>query len=227
MIISNNKIIASINDTGPTDGLVAWWTMNGHLKDVSGNGNDGVHSGTPLYVDAIPDGGKGLNFNGTSDAVGCGNNESLNFGENSFSFFTWLYIVGHNLTDDRWCFIHKRNGWQGYRMDVRGNVFNIQIGDAVDSGRSVSSITPLQNNKWYHAGFIVNKVTGRVYIYLNGIGDGEYSYNEGSVSNSGNLSLGSLYTNVGQFSGIMDDVRIYNRALSDKEIKLLARSFKQ
>jgi hypothetical protein len=113
--------------------------------------------------------------------------------------------VGYNIglhnqhTDARWYFqIYVNN--TSYQVFGRNNV---------------------SDNKWHH---LVGIRPGSVIAtYEDGVVANQASGNSGDTTNSVNLNIGQL-TNAGScclYNGLIDDVRIYNRALSADEIKRL------
>jgi hypothetical protein len=81
------------------------------------------------------------------------------------------------------------------------------------------STTVISTNQWYHLAFTYNGSIRRLYI--NGVKEAEAAESHSIPSSSGNLHIGSMEDN-GQRVYIqntfMDDVRLYNRALSHEEI---------
>lgn len=64
-------------------------------------------------------------------------------------------------------------------------------------------------------------------IFVNGVSAGTPTAVSGNIGNNGvNLVLGALSNSVDTFSGTIDEIRIYNRALSDQEAQLLYNTLK-
>jgi hypothetical protein len=111
------------------------------------------------------------------------------------------------------------NGTRGFLIDIFSN--NARSYAYVNGVNVATGVTTLSTGKWYHLVGVCDGTT--VKIYLNGVQDG--SANIGTAGNIG-LSSTPLYIGYGNFAnsnfdGYIDDVRIYNRALSLGEIKTL------
>jgi len=207
------------------DGLVAEWHFDegsgSVLKDSSGNGNDGVIYGATWVEGKY---GKALSFDGVDDYVDCGNGASLNFGTDTFAIETWVKTI--DTTTDNWEGIVGRWGksgdyYNGYWLQYFPNegiwAFGWHGQIYLNPTRSIS------DGNWHH---VVCQKTGSTSaeLYI----DGEFvgkrtdlpsiSTDTTDPLSMGRLSSADIYGER-YFSGIIDEVRIYNRALSAEEIK--------
>ena len=71
----------------PANGLVGWWPFNGNANDESGNGNNGVVNGATLTADRFGNVNSSYEFDGISQDIDCGNNQTLN--NNEFTISLW------------------------------------------------------------------------------------------------------------------------------------------
>ncbi|PWA10106.1 MBG domain-containing protein [Flavobacterium laiguense] len=157
-----------------------------------------------------------LNFDGVNDYVNCGNSPTLNL-TGSITVESMIYI--NSLVNNR-CIVGKDN-WSantGYSFWLSpDNKFGLRFGN-----RSFLSNTVVPRNEYVHLSATYNLSTKTVSIFLNGVLDRTYSNVSNPVSNSGNLYLGTPQDAVGSssyaFNGSIDEVRIWNRALSQAEI---------
>ncbi|MFQ6063646.1 MAG: LamG-like jellyroll fold domain-containing protein, partial [Methanosarcinales archaeon] len=196
------------------NGLVAEWHFDegkGNIvKDTSGNGNDGtIHGAT--WVDGKY--GKALSFDGKNDYVEVPDDESLRLW-NSYTLEAWINMKGMSSYG---VIVAKRSG-----STVN---FNYHISDAANDRKmasyngatSVGGTTVLNFNQWYHVAYVYD--SGIIYFYLNGQFDGSASQTSGDANEHsvfiGTDNGGTKY----YFNGIIDEIRIYNRALSAEEIK--------
>jgi hypothetical protein len=111
------------------------------------------------------------------------------------------------------------NGTRGFLIDIFSN--NARSYAYVNGVNVATGATTLSAGKWYHLVGVCDGTT--VKIYLNSVQDGS-----ANIGTGGNIGLSStpLYIGYGNFAnsnfdGYIDDVRIYNRALSLGEIKTL------
>ena len=218
-------------------GLVGYWSFNGkdmnwatgQALDRSGNGNNGQLVNMSTTTSPVPGKiGQALSFTG-SQWVQVPNASSLNVTGSQISFGGWIYPT-------------TSSGYQGILGLVQaGNVRQYAIYLANNNPSAVyialSGVSPpgaaggIFNistnwvvNKWNHVFFTYNSLSGTAAIYLNGVQ--VYSSNSwsGPITTVGNypVYIGDNTTTDGfPFHGIIDDVRIYNRALSAAEVKAL------
>ncbi len=217
------------------DGLVAEWHFDGDAKDSSGNGNDGTIYGA-TFVDGKS--GKGLSFNGVSDYVERSFDPSFTPGTKSWTVEAWIkapsrsdgdgeiiswYRCGANPscnTPDNamyelWIDENNKAGWQV--IDDNGNKDRIiSLSDVADDRWHfiVGTFDPSQHfMKLYVDGQLINSTSVPLY-----------SINDGGVHIP--FEIGRVFRTGwgnpdGYFKGIIDEVRIYNHALSAEEIKAL------
>jgi hypothetical protein len=205
---------------GLSCGLVGYWTFdgkdmsNGRVLDKSGKGNNAnlVSIATTTFY-ASGKIGQAFNFDGVDDQMIVNDSTSLNMSTtNSFTLSTWIMM--EEFPGSYKPFIYKNDApslwWNGSGILFR-------------PGGTVSQLiaTPspaLKLNKWYH---VVASYDGtNEKIYLDGVLIGQQTSVGTSGSNSDALYIGNG-TAGNFFNKQMDDVRIYNRTLSEKEIKQL------
>lgn len=216
----------------PTNGLVGWWPFNGNANDESGNGNNGVVNGPTLTNDRFGVANKAYNFDGVNDYVEVVHSSTLTFATSvTFSFWVNIPDNSFNTTGNP-----ERNPIGKQRSSGLGGSgiaweTNDQIGVPgtpqfyLNSGNSVvqyEDVTPLVLNNWNH---LVGVYDGSILsLYSNGALLG---------SSLGNLSLSNIVQNLffgkegsnGRFyKGSIDDIGIWNRALTQQEITNLYNS---
>lgn len=206
------------------DGLVAYYTFDGDLNDSSGNGNNG--SGTVEFEDAKF--GKGVFLDG-SNYVTVKDNDSLDLTED-FTFAVWLYkeesdqfnipILRKGKSDDFF------KGPYSFFLGSGGKIPGVYLVDENerDWAELYGDGEVIGTQNWTHVA--VTKKGSSVRFYKNGkaCGDAEADYVGTLLSNSQNLIIGMDAYNRSYYKGIMDELRIYNKALTDAEIKALYES---
>ncbi len=192
--------------------------------DVSGNGNNGTFVGNPLWASGQIVGA--LHFNGTNDCVDLGNNPVFN-PSGSLSISLWAYITdwsenwNHTLIGNRG---EDGVGWQLRRHSNENFCFTTR-GITRDDTAS-ETIPPL--DEWIHIACVYDNTNNNKSIYMNGVEDRVVTTNPGSITaTTHNTYIGARANsgNTGQeafFSGMLDDVRIYNRPLLPGEVEFLA-----
>ncbi|MBI4159564.1 LamG domain-containing protein [Candidatus Wolfebacteria bacterium] len=219
-------------DNPTTLGLVGYWSMNEgtstYAGDSSGNRNTGVFPGgtsNPTWVDGKR--GKALRFDGSNDSVNMGDppSEVLDFGTNSFSYGGWIYNT--KLTSSDGIPVGKYNGGYGpgYDIELRTNKMTVLVYDGtIYKGISLTTSPPL--DRWVHFFAVVDRTTNYIKGYKDGVFIGQTDISTlGSVSSGNSFRLNGYAASA--WGGLIDDVRIYNRALSASEIQALYRSGSQ
>jgi len=191
-----------------SSGLVAWWPMNGNANDTSGNGVNGTVNGATLTTGKNGQANGAYAFNGTSTYIGIPTISiptavtasawvySSNFSQNAF-------IIGKNPVNTQWEVFFEASGlkWRG--------------GAPYDNGTSCSLPA---NNAWHH---IVGSQSGAVTaLYIDGALCKTMSVSTPIGNGTGTIEIGR-YTTGYYFNGSIDDVRIYNRALTPAEVSAL------
>ena len=208
------------------NGLIAYWNFDtmsqgNVVKDSSGNGNNGTRNGTgTVFSTNVPTtkfyNPRSMSFNGSNDYVvkygfNGGNNK-----QGSVSF--WVYYKstriynGFVTSDSNVPSIFDANGpMRAIAYDSSQQANYIDVAD--------SSNIPL--NQWTHYAFTYTNANGR--LYRNGVKVGEDLTGTGAVAIPNNVYIGDDRSlNFRAMSGLMDDVRIYNRSLSASEVAALA-----
>jgi hypothetical protein len=218
--VNSNK-----NLINQAQGLVGYWSFDegsGNIaRDYSGNGNNGTlynfnFTATSGWVDGKV--GKALSFDGVDDYVTIGKNDSI-FPNTFLSWIVWIKpnyysLNGVILWDDD----TQAGGDRGIELKNSGR---IGAGDVFnDLSNSIINL-----NQWYFIVYTSNS-SNRI-IYINGNLDKTFSGSLPDHTNRSFLSVGSGHNGYrGYFNGLIDEVRVYNRALSDSEIKALYEATK-
>ncbi len=206
--------------------LVGWWNFNeGDARDISGYNNHGTIVGA-THVEGVPGtGGSALNFNGSSNYVDVGNKADLNL-TNRGTIFAWVYLNSYNPVVGSYPSIVGKGahaGWDtaGYTLWVRydTNTVHGNIASAQSVYDTVSFGSPATGT-WHHLAYTWNG--SFLNAYLNGVQyGGNVTQNQSANSSSANFIIGRAQNGGQFFNGLIDDVRIYSRALTASEIQTL------
>jgi hypothetical protein len=199
--------------------LVGWWRLDGDYKDYSGNGNDGPYTNYANEIQGIR--GKAFEFDGKSEVpADVLYNDVFNITE-AVTFSAWIKRRGVNSAND----VHilsRPPSWYFYDAYNSGAVFGDLFIDGVRRGHVGTSV-PF-DEKWYLITFTYDSEIRKTKIYKNGnlvnskelSGLSKYTIDE----SNGFIRIGRLANSkVKNLS--LDDVMIFNRALSEAEIKVL------
>jgi len=155
-------------------------------------------------------------FNGVNDYVNCGGDASLNPTE-AITVETWVKIDAIAMEGKLYAPIIRRNNTYLLRVDkgsIGGN-FVLFIHDETSWEPGAYSVSQFAFGVWYHVVGTYNRQ--HVKIYVNGKLKGLSNRTGAMPLNWNNTVIG--FWNVDFFPGLIDEVRIYNRALSLEEVK--------
>jgi hypothetical protein len=199
-------------------GLVGWWNFNGNVKDSTPYGNNGTVSGATLDVDRKGQTNKAYSFNGTSDYIST-TRQTYNLSTGTTIAF-WLkltdtanlrYIMGDSSTAF----------YKVIYFEPAGDPDKIYLETNTNEDKCngyLRSPTTADTN-WHH--FTLTVVGNVCQFYEDGQA---MSMPDTSVSDNIDLNqIGKGGTN--NWQGSIDDVRIYNRALSATEAQALYESY--
>lgn len=209
-----------------TQGLVAHYPFNGNTNDESGNGNNGTVYGATPTTDRFGNPNRAYSFNGVDNYINLGTQLSTYF-TLPFTINLWIYkptrylstpgngeIIMSNAKyqNDSRIKVEANFKFFAYRQTSNVQIWHVQANNVIDTSR-------------WEMHTLVNDGTN-MSLYSNGIRDTIAN----AVSMSGfNLNPGipwyigkcPTFTVPGPFTGEIDDIRIYNRALNETEIQAL------
>ena len=218
----------------PTNGLVGWWPFNGNANDESGNNNNGTVNGATLTSDRFGNANKAYSFDGVNDFISVVDHPSIK--PTNISISTWALIEQSQTGNFRRLISKQHNEPQNFAsyqiitgsssaygqsgMTIRTGTGNSQINTGFYnwSGAFGQSIT----NQWQH---IVGVYDGtNLKYYQNGVLVSSIPHTGGLFYNNENLLFGKGTDGVSApgfdifYNGKIDDIGIWNRALTQQEI---------
>lgn len=213
--------------------LIAWWPLNGDTLDYSGNGNHGVNNGAT--IDNNGKIGKCYDFDGSKTCDISTSN--LDIHTESFSVAMWVYY--RDFTYPKTFGAIKKSSGSTYQQGYVGWDFghgysdvgvNVVLNDGINLKRGVLEFNEGSQPKdllncWHHIVYVVDRGLKRVFAYVDGIrqiGNLDISTITGCISSNSAVKIGSMYG--WHTDGKLNDIRIYDHALSEKEIKELAKA---
>jgi hypothetical protein len=208
----------------PTDGLVGWWPFNGNANDESGNGNDGVVNGATLTEDRFGNAEKAYSFDGISNVINVPSNTSLEISD-SITICSWVYRNESTfLPQGIFGPATYLPTSPGYFLRVVDNKLNLSVSQPYTGGFSNTLIQP---NEWVYLVGTYNN--NSVKTYVNGVLDNEVVLGPNNLdawSSANPLTIGQEIDYASPWSlhawnGMLDDIAIYNRALTEQEIQNL------
>jgi len=212
--------ISGVAQADLNDGLVAYYPFNGNANDESGNGYHGDVSGATLATDRSGKTNSAYNFDGKDDFIDIGNIYNFN---TEIAFSGWFRLIQDGkwnafFTKNTYCdlaFMYKGFDDQNYSKTMR--TFN----GTCEGIRSYDYDLDLPLNTWFH--IVFQSDGAQIQLYLDGQKVNSFNYSS-SLKDGSNFYIGATDTVYGFnyiWNGTIDDIRIYNRALSETEIQQL------
>lgn len=217
--------------TGLSNGLLAYYPFTGNAGDSSGNNNHGISTLVSLSSDRFGHQNQAYSFNGNS-LISIANNNNLNLSGN-FSIASWVnlnallpsnavqMIVSNHFRDigsDGYCF--------GIWASANVSQVNFQSNPDFSPNTYPGPNGAISANTWHHLAVVYIQGSAQLKYFLDGNLVGTKNIAFTPASNSKNLIIGAQANSTGVnsdfFIGKLDDIRIYNRDLSQTEITYLA-----
>lgn len=208
------------SEVGPTNNLVLWYPFDGDANDLTENNHNATTVQNVELVYGVK--GQSYEFDGTD-----GNdnsrilNDSLKYKLwDEFSLSVWIYpysissfciimgqLLGNNI-----------DAGFAIRSTARLTLHDYSTTGS-DTTVATSANNTIQLNQWQHLGVTYNN--GQIYLYYNGIEVDDVYYELGGSNNDLIIGSASNNTHDRAFEGRIDEIRIYDRALSSQEIHTL------
>jgi hypothetical protein len=206
----------------PTNGLVGWWPFSGNANDQSLNANNGNVNGASLTVDRFGNTNAAYNFNGTTSYIEIPNNSVFDL-QDSLTFSIWINTTDVNLGQR---ILDKSTGGtsNGWLLDLSpnpsdSNKIRCIVGGATSNIPYSNPMISL-NNTWYF--ITVTYDRQNVKFYVNGLLNNTVPLATITPTTSHPVRIGvSTSLGAGFFNGKLDDIGIWNRALTPQEINNL------
>jgi hypothetical protein len=237
---TTNLYSQSVPSYVPTNGLVGWWGFNGNAQDGSGNGNHGTVNGATLTTDRFGNQNGAYSFDGVDDYIQVTNSSNLLDLTSELSISSW-FIANNTSTFN--AIISKASC---NHANLKGYVAGLQ--DFITNGQNPkihfqafpymsnasptlpSSLGIISSANWIHFVAVYNHANTVLKYHMNGI-------LIDSIIIAFDIDTTSLITYFGNhfnqnngncinscFNGKIDDIGIWNRALSPQEITNLYNS---
>jgi len=223
---------APVSCISAPSGLVSWWPGDGNANDIVGSNNGTLQNGTAFTTGKV---GQAFNLDGINDYVDLGSGFNLD----KLTLDAWAFITPGTNTGERRV-LSKDNTSSGTRKAfalkssapfISGQqghaAFVVLIGAAFDA---IEAPTPLTAG-WHHLAGVRDTMANRFELYVDGtmVASKSSGLVVGAIDSTVNTVIGTVSPSsvTENFAGLIDEVEIFNRALSGDEINLifLADSF--
>ena len=216
---------AGLNIVGDSSTITIYpdTTATYYVTLIDSNGNYSTSSGLPItvnkWISQPRNTGNGLNFNGTSNYVYMpSTGSSFNFGTGDFSIEAYVNTTTQVSTISNIVAHYDSTNYNNFYALTIGPDGTVMFGF---SNAGVNGSTSIIDGKWHH--IVGVRSSGQLYLYIDGKSDATpVSSTATSISSNGGISIGNIViSNVPTyfFTGSLDEVRVWNTALSQTQIR--------
>ena len=191
----------------PPAGMVGWWPGDGNANDIAGSNHGTLQGGATFAAGMV---GQAFSLDGDGDWIELVGASALSLTDSDFTVDAWVNLSNPRHIDPvlgTLSALHLAAA-HGGQNPYMGFWFN-------DTGGT----TVISANTWYHLAWRYTKSTGEQAIFVNGTLDGS-STGRAAFQGTGTVYIGR---SIGSqpFTGLIDEVGIFNRPLTDPEIKAI------
>lgn len=233
----------------PTDSLVGWWPFSGNANDISGNGHNGTNSGATLTSDRFNTPNNAYHFVGRDQSGNSKITipHASVFNDTAFTISLWfkkdnstIPSTPNLLLDGEWLiskcpYVGGGQNVRQFEISIDNNVQNtltepfwIVSGVSDNSNSAMYKVRSdsIFSGNWYF--IVITKSYNNLKLYVNGIKEVDSLINDSFYTNTSDFLIGQYWgytvptgTITRDFTGTIDDVGMWNRVLTDCEIKNL------
>ena len=213
----------------PKNGLVAFWTGNGHAKDSAGKNHGKVAPGVTFTADRHGKAKSAFLFDGNKEVVTIPDSAALDT-DDAFTLSVWINAKAYKSKSGSGCHIVDKwheaaiHGDWALTLQPNGQLI-LHLCSGPRRGDTLYSKSVVPKNTWTHIAATFDR--GAMKLYINGqltaakasavvkrLDPVEYRYDD--------VRIGTNYRGIFSFNGAIDEVGIWNRALSGGEIAAVA-----
>jgi hypothetical protein len=209
-------------------GLVAYYPFNGNAKDESGNGNDGKVTGAIFADDRNGQPERACYFDGSLDYITMPTSSDVDYSLGNFTITFWAKFPRQTASkvgwNGRYASLIQATDSQGKAVVIFAESPKVnEVSFRLSSRHLVTDSSGVTDNQWRQ--FVCIKESDALVIYINGelnaVMKGVKIFDQREPPKF--MVLGAHLSDypIQNLNGMMDDIRIYNRALSAAEVKAL------
>ena len=231
LIVFSKCTLSQVPSYIPSNGLLCWYPFNGNANDESGNSHHGISNGATLTMDRFGNANEAYSFNGMNTEIRVPNSSALNL-TGDFSISIWFKSINPPTNNNSHTLIAKRDDnlsccssnvpWN-FSINYQQNGIDYKKPICAFASNSYTfnqSDSLITLNTWQQLIFIYKSDTLIMYL------DGDQIYSSYSSSaqratNTNDMLIGSINRATGDeyMNGDLDDIGIWNRALTPAEIQ--------
>jgi Concanavalin A-like lectin/glucanases superfamily/Secretion system C-terminal sorting domain len=214
----------------PSNGLIAWYPFTGNTLDSSGQNNNLTNNSISFVVDRLGNTNSSAFFNGSTSYANLIAKNILQ--PNSYTLSCWINSKDIPLKNYSSIITYSPNAWTWgppYKLFLNssGQIEGRQWSSSTSWQDVTTNTNYIVTNKWFHLLMTFDSLTSTQSLYINN----QLINKRKSILSYSNNLLAGLFIGatresadgslVDFFSGNIDDIRIYNRALDNTEIQAL------
>ena len=228
-IATSTTVTVTVNNTTGSGPLVGHWKFDEGVgttaADSSGNGATGTLINNPAWTTGML--GGALSFNGTTHRVSIPNQPSWNTPSSKYTVAFWVKV---NQIEDYAGAVAVGNwGTRALEIMTTGNRWNARInttggpnGWGCDATSSTLAYLTTVDNAFHHVALVLDAAASRCFLYSDGVLVATDEYVDGTTSfGTQSLNIGG-FADANRLQSVIDDVRLYNTALTQAEVEALA-----
>jgi len=218
----------------PTSGLAAYWKLNESGNTSTAADSAGTYTGTLTNFPANPSAnwvsGKisgALDFDGTNDRVAISDASALEpTGDMSISLWVKLDVLPSAKAASEMLIYkaHTLSPWFSYQLfaNITSDNYVFDWYNTTPANFTVNSTTnSIKAGVWQHMVLVKNGSNGKIYVNNIDVTNSSGTFSGSMFNSNSTLNIGAVSDDTKATDGLIDDVRIYNRALSPAEIEAL------
>ena len=207
---ATSNIAFAVNVNGS---LAAWYKLDGNALDSSGTNHGTINGGVTFVAGKI--GTNAASFNGGTSyiqiPVSIRNDFTIAFwARTTNTGGTPQWVNGQGLVDG-----DTPGANADFGTALIGNKFGFGIGNP---NTTLIATNVINDGAWHHLVATRNSSSGLMNVFVDGVAQGSVIGPTGSRTAPGFMRLGGLQSGAGFFNGALDDVRLYDYALSPSQI---------
>ena len=242
IVILSQTIKAQVPSYVPTNGLKAWYPFSDNANDISGSNLNGTVVGAALTNDRNDNANSAYSFT-TNQQINIPNSASLNNYPITISLWYNASVFPTGAQTNIFS-KYVSSSWNGYQILFGDNTNVSNNGGFENHGFGTQSwyvrntsnkvigyygepsfLQPnISLNTWYHYVFVLDSTGGKIYVNGQLVSSHNWTGTPGACINSYLWKIGGQYEGTTWFNGKIDDIGIWNRALSSTEIQQLYTS---
>ena len=195
--------------------LIAHYPFSGNANDESGNSNHGRVHGATLTEDRFGNPDSAFYFDGGNDYIEIPASDSLDT-RNSISLFAWINPQGESGPIINYC----TDCWGLHLWQVEKTLLFARFVTRDGNWGASSAVYPdvLTQNEWALVGATYDNATGIATLWYDGQAQEEVNIGQIELATQFPIRIGLRDGEDRVFKGVIDDIRIYNYALTDDEV---------